>query len=410
MAVTVDLTAANARHVVTVPQSLLEAAPEALEMIKADENANPMPGPGRIHRLPFWEPIDWTRTSSEDREREFVAWERNTLLPKYGVVLGVDYTLSPGAAELRDYTVFFDAFLRELEPETARTLRLAAGHEMVVHRRRAFDMWNTRYFILPYAPGKWSSPQRGFASFLNHTEPVFPAAGAFAGAGGRERQRDWIASVDFQVRRNLDCFPRAWVVHDARVLTQAEDRGRGAAASWLDEILFSEDDRWRDPSRAVHDPRSTVWIEPENRADLAPFVTGGKPAATERVHVLSHGPDRVELKASLDRHGIVVLSDVYYSGWRLTIDGRPAPLYRANRMMRGAAVEAGDHSLVFEYRPQSFRAGLIVSSIGLAASAVLACAWTQHSMRIPAARGSSHDAIRANSRNGDAFSLDSMRK
>jgi hypothetical protein len=379
VAVTVDLALANARHVVTIPQRLFEAAPKALEIIEADERANPMPGPRRIHRLPSWEPVGWTKTSSEDREREFVAWERNTLYPKYGVPFGVEYTLSPGAAELSDYTVFFDAFLRELEPETARTLHFAAGHDVVVHRRRAFDMWNTRYFILPYAPGKWSSPQRGFASFLHRTEPVFPAPGAFTGAGGRGTQRDWVASIDFQVRRNLDCFPRAWVVHDARALNQADDRGRGAAATWLDEILFSEDDRWRDPSRVVVDPRSTVWIEPENHAELAPFVAGGKPTATESVCVISHEADRVELKASLDRPGIVVLSDVYYSGWRLSIDDKPAPMYRANRMMRAAAVDAGDHCLVFAYRPQSFRAGLIVSYVGLAASALLACPWTRHS-------------------------------
>jgi hypothetical protein len=288
-------------------------------------------------------------------------------------------------------------------------LHLPAGHEVVVHRRRAFNMWNTRYFILPYAPGNWSSPQRGFASFLDRTEPVFPAPGAFKGTGGRERQRDWLTSVDFQVRRNLDCFPRAWVVHDARVLTKVDDRRRGAAATWLDEILFSEDDRWRDPSRTVHDPRSMVWIEPENEADLAPFLAGGNPATTERVDVVHHGADRVELKATLEQRGIVVLSDVYYSGWRLTIDGRPAPLYRANRMMRGAAVEAGDHSLVFAYRPQSFRAGLIVSCGGLAASALLACAWTWHSkhdrmcMAPLAARSARTRAIT------HIFSVDSMR-
>jgi uncharacterized membrane protein YfhO len=54
---------------------------------------------------------------------------------------------------------------------------------------------------------------------------------------------------------------------------------------------------------------------------------------------------------------MVVLADVYYPGWRLTIDGRDAPIHRANRMMRGAAVGAGRHRLVYSYSPDSFRVG-----------------------------------------------------
>ena len=98
--------------------------------------------------------------------------------------------------------------------------------------------------------------------------------------------------------------------------------------------------------------------------------------------MLRNDADRVELQTSLERRGIVVLADVYYSGWELTIDGSPAPLYRVNRMMRRRlAVDAGDHSLVFTYRPLSFRAGLIVSCVGLAASTILACMWTRDHRR-----------------------------
>ena len=120
-ALTVDLSVANARNVVTIPQRLLDAPPEALKLIAAAESTNPTPGPSRIHRLPFWEPIGWTQTTSAYRDREFVTWERdNVTFPSTVFAFGVDYTLSYGAAELRDYTVFFDAFRRELEPGTSR--------------------------------------------------------------------------------------------------------------------------------------------------------------------------------------------------------------------------------------------------------------------------------------------------
>ncbi|MGO9846361.1 MAG: YfhO family protein [Methylocella sp.] len=76
---------------------------------------------------------------------------------------------------------------------------------------------------------------------------------------------------------------------------------------------------------------------------------------------------------------MVILADTYYPGWRLTIDGKPAPILRANRMMRGAAVRAGVHRLVYTYEPSSFRIGLIVSLAG--AIVLLALVWSPASVR-----------------------------
>ncbi len=57
------------------------------------------------------------------------------------------------------------------------------------------------------------------------------------------------------------------------------------------------------------------------------------------------------LEVSLDSPGLVVLADVDYPGWELAIDGKPAPIYRVNGVMRGAAVSAGRHRLVYTYAP-----------------------------------------------------------
>ena len=84
-----------------------------------------------------------------------------------------------------------------------------------------------------------------------------------------------------------------------------------------------------------------------------------------------HG-GRVEMTATLENPGVVVLADVYYPGWKLTVDGAPAPIYRVNRMMRGAAVPAGVHKLVYSYEPASFRIGGYVTLAGLGLSALLA--------------------------------------
>ena len=62
--------------------------------------------------------------------------------------------------------------------------------------------------------------------------------------------------------------------------------------------------------------------------------------------------------------------DVYYPGWRATVDGRAAEIERANYAFRAIALEAGAHEVALSYRPRSLIAGTIVS--GAALLAVLA--------------------------------------
>jgi uncharacterized membrane protein YfhO len=78
------------------------------------------------------------------------------------------------------------------------------------------------------------------------------------------------------------------------------------------------------------------------------------------------GSTRVVLEAQLQQPGIVILADVFDSGWQLTVDGRPAPILRANLLMRAAAITAGAHRLVFTYSPALVPIGALVSAAALA--------------------------------------------
>ena len=115
-------------------------------------------------------------------------------------------------------------------------------------------------------------------------------------------------------------------------------------------------------------------IETDDKEALKKFLSPTPVGTSESVAVVKHEPQRVELLASLDRPGLVILADAFYPGWRLTIDGKTAPIYRANRMMRSAAVPAGKHALVYTYEPGSFRVGGIIS-IG-ALLVLVALAWS----------------------------------
>jgi uncharacterized membrane protein YfhO len=50
-------------------------------------------------------------------------------------------------------------------------------------------------------------------------------------------------------------------------------------------------------------------------------------------------------------------------GWNVTIDGKPAELFRANYLLRAVKVPAGTHKVVMEFKPNTFYLGEKISLI-----------------------------------------------
>lgn len=68
---------------------------------------------------------------------------------------------------------------------------------------------------------------------------------------------------------------------------------------------------------------------------------------------------------------ILVLSELDYPGWRATVAGAPAPILRANGILRGLALTPGRHEVSLVFRPTSVYWGAAVS----VATVFLAIAW-----------------------------------
>ena len=364
----VDLGLANGPLIKTVPQSEFEEVPKVVRVIEEAERLDPSPGPYRVHRMPIWNPIRWMERASSNRVLDFVRWEHDTIQPKYGLLDGVEYTYTLGVAELYDYSWFFAPFPRAARADVARTLGVAAGDKIVVYPRRGFDLWNSRYFVLPAAP-RWDDADRGIAAFLPKTRPIYPPKGALPTRADDPKVREWLSTEDFQVLRNLDAFPRAWIVHQARFLPPISGLTRATRKERMEEILYPEDAFWNGPEWTFRDPKEVAWIETDDPPSLADYLPGVPPQAGDSVRVVAEesSPQRVVLDAVLARPGLVILGDVYYPGWTLTVDGQAAPILRANRLMRGAAVKEGRHRLVYAYEPGSFRVGGMITLGGLVA-------------------------------------------
>jgi hypothetical protein len=143
--------------------------------------------------------------------------------------------------------------------------------------------------------------------------PRFPVA--YAGAG-------------LTVYENPSPVPRAYVVHDAEVITTPR-----AALERLAAADFA--------------PRATVVLE--EPVELA--AGGGAPGEADAADILSYEPEAVTIRAVAARPGLLVLTDQYYPGWSAEVDGVPVAIHRANYLFRAIPLPAGAHDVVFRYRP-----------------------------------------------------------
>jgi len=89
--------------------------------------------------------------------------------------------------------------------------------------------------------------------------------------------------------------------------------------------------------------------------------------------------ERVVAQASARDSSLLILTDIFYPGWKAFVDGRPAPIRRVDYLLRGVALPPGSHRVEFRYQPASFRAGWIISLLGLLVTVAAAViGWRTH--------------------------------
>lgn len=151
---------------------------------------------------------------------------------------------------------------------------------------------------------------------------------------------------EVKVYRNRAALPRAYLVPRFRLVPETKERLR---------LL-------RDPH---FDPRQEVVLEADPEIGSSPSMAMG------RVRVRVYGPEEVQLELEGNQGGILVLTDTYYPGWHAYVDGKEHPILQANHVFRAVALAGEARQVVFKYEPASFRIGLWLSLLSLAALLVV---------------------------------------
>lgn len=145
---------------------------------------------------------------------------------------------------------------------------------------------------------------------------------------------------EIKIYENKNCLPRAFLVYKAKIIKDKEKT--------LKEI-----------SRIDFNPREYVVLEKdiETKASLSSLSSTGE----SKAQIIEYLPRKVVIKTNLPRDGFLVLSDTYYPGWKVYVDGREDKIYRANYILRAVCLNEGAHIVKFIYHPLSFKVGAVIT-------------------------------------------------
>ena len=81
------------------------------------------------------------------------------------------------------------------------------------------------------------------------------------------------------------------------------------------------------------------------------------------VTVIDEQPNQIKMSLDAPREGWLVLSDLWYPGWKAEVDGQRTAIFRANYLFRAIKIPAGEHTVIWKYSPASFWIGLVISGL-----------------------------------------------
>jgi uncharacterized membrane protein YfhO len=83
----------------------------------------------------------------------------------------------------------------------------------------------------------------------------------------------------------------------------------------------------------------------------------------------------LSLSINTKNPALLVVSDLYYPGWKAFLDNKECLIFRTDCLFRTVLIPAGTHQLLFEYRPLSFIVGLFFFVITVVTLSLL---WIKH--------------------------------
>lgn len=132
----------------------------------------------------------------------------------------------------------------------------------------------------------------------------------------------------WKIYENRKAFPRSWLVHESKVEPDDSKVFRSLGQSNLDLHKFA-------------------FVS----APLPSEIRAESQGAGEAVSIRSYEANRITTVVHAEKPALLVFSELFCPGWYATVNGKEAPIYRANGAFRSVLVPGGDSTVELRYRP-----------------------------------------------------------
>ncbi|MCA9880062.1 MAG: YfhO family protein, partial [Thermomicrobiales bacterium] len=233
------------------------------------------------------------------------------LVHNWGTWFGIEDIQGYNPIHIRRYGAYIDAM---------------NGHRQEYHETNVFttgisspllDLLNLRFFVVPAN----AAERRDLAAMATKLPVPY--------------QDDHVLVIE-----NPDALPRAWIVHEARTLPDAE-------------IIPALADGSVDPRQmALLEATAPALVQPENES------------ADDAVTYTRLSPESFEVSTRSTSDSLLVLSEIWDPGWQATVDGVATPILRANGIFMAVPTPAGEQTVAFRYLPPHFWQGVGITLAG----------------------------------------------
>ncbi len=136
---------------------------------------------------------------------------------------------------------------------------------------------------------------------------------------------------------------------------QAQRRTSAFGAAWfVDSIAFAASARDEIDLLEKVNLRTTAVVAEAQRASVGETITRPMPleiSASPHIELTEYRPNYLRYEYSAPEKAVAVFSEIFYDkGWKACVDGKEAPYFRADYVLRAMELPAGEHIVEWRFR------------------------------------------------------------